>query len=104
MKDDKTYIFDCFEFDNSIGNLAEVEKEYRRGYAQGAWQAYYAMRDGNTLSRIQKWCLSVQRWREKACSWSMGDKIKISSAFFPPERPRLPEKDKLKKGSREVKA
>ena len=41
----------------------DIEKAYRRGYAQGAYIAIEAYKEGIAQSRIDKWFNAVVRWR-----------------------------------------
>jgi hypothetical protein len=62
---------------------SEVERAYRRGFAQGAAQTLYAMEDGASLATVTQWVWEqLWPWRGKVRAWSY-----FTIAKDPPRRP-----------------
>lgn len=50
---------------------SEVERAYRRGFAQGAAQAVYALKDGATFKEVDEWVWrKVWPWRYQLSGYS----------------------------------
>jgi hypothetical protein len=56
---------------------AEVEKAYRRGFAQGVLEALDGLGRGATVEELHAWLLRVLRWRRVAAAWKAGARVKV---------------------------
>lgn len=89
---DPVQYIDCLPFYGTSKNVvaAEVEAAYRRGFAQGAAQTLYAVREGVPLPKVENWIFGkVWEWRYKWRQW----KTQHVKGVLPPDRPRIVSRD-----------
>lgn len=61
---------------------AEIERAYRRGFAQGVAQSLKAMRAGADISQVERWWATVTGWR----AWLVPGSF-LAAAKRPPHYP-----------------
>lgn len=91
-KFDPVQYIDCLPFYGTSKNVvdAEVEASYRRGFAQGAAQTLYAVREGVPLVKVENWIFGkLWDWRYKWRQW----KTRQVKGVLPPDRPRIVRRD-----------
>ncbi|MFA5767381.1 MAG: hypothetical protein WC919_05650 [Candidatus Paceibacterota bacterium] len=69
---------------------ADVEKAYRRGFAQGVLTAQYFLERGIDPEDMARWAAVIEKWRECGSRWIKGQPV---LAQWPPE-PKINKKGK----------
>jgi len=61
---------------------ADIEKAYRRGFAQGVSTAQYFLEKGMTEEEMEQWEILIEKWRECGSRWIKGQPVLVQ---WPPE-------------------
>jgi len=69
---------------------ADVEKAYRRGFAQGVLTAQYFLERGIDPDDMVRWVATIEKWRRCGAKWIKGQPVLVQ---WPPE-PKIGKKAK----------
>jgi hypothetical protein len=67
---------------------ADVEKAYRRGFAQGVSTTQYFLEKGMTPEEMEHWEVLIAKWRACGSRWIKGQPVVVQ---WPPE-PKIKKK------------
>lgn len=74
-------IKDCADLNETAP--AEVEKAYRRGFAQGMHAAFLSLNTDFSDVDLELWTYAVDEWRRKGSEWKPGEQVKVVDPLQP---------------------